>query len=96
MIKTLIRLRGCAGWSAPLFFAFKKSQGFSCICPYDVEAKASLPPPGYAPRTIMYSFNSNVSFLHIINETQHVISNNFTSVDFDEPLQPPLKLRNSQ
>ena len=49
MIKSLIRLQGCAGWSAPLFFAIKKSQGFSCLCPYDVEAQASWPPPGYAP-----------------------------------------------
>ena len=32
MIKALIRLRGCAGWSAPLLFAIKKCQGFSCIC----------------------------------------------------------------
>ena len=49
MIKALIRLRGWAGWSAPLLFAIKKRQGFSCKCPYDVEAKASWPPPGYAP-----------------------------------------------
>ena len=49
MIKALIRLRGCVGWSAPLLFAIKKSQVFSCQCPYDVEAKASCPPPGYAP-----------------------------------------------
>ena len=49
MIKALIRLRRCAGWSAPLLFPIKKSQGFSCICSYDVEAKASWLPPGYAP-----------------------------------------------
>ena len=36
-------------WSAPLLFAIKKSQGVSCLCPYDVEAQASWPPPGYAP-----------------------------------------------
>ena len=48
MIKALIRLRGCAGLSAPLF-AIKKSQGFLYLCPYDVEALASWPPPGYAP-----------------------------------------------
>ena len=49
MINALIRLRGCAGWSAPLLFAIKKSQDFTCICPYDVEAKVSWPLPGYAP-----------------------------------------------
>ena len=52
MIKALISLRGCAGWSAPLLFVIKKSQGFSCICPYDVEAKAFCPPPGYAPERL--------------------------------------------
>ena len=33
----------------PLLFAIKESQGFSCLCQYDVEAQASLPPPGNAP-----------------------------------------------
>ena len=37
----------------PLLFAIKKSQGFSCICPYDVEAKASCPLPGYAPVSVL-------------------------------------------
>ena len=49
MINALIRLRGCAGWSAPLLFAIKKNQDFSCLCSYDVEAQASWPQPGYAP-----------------------------------------------
>ena len=30
-----------------LLFAIKKSRGFSCTCPFDVEAKASWHPPGY-------------------------------------------------
>ena len=29
-----------------MLFAIKKSQGFSCLCPYDVEVQASWPPPG--------------------------------------------------
>ena len=29
-IKALIRLRGCAGWSAPLLFAKPRRQVFSC------------------------------------------------------------------
>ena len=49
MIRAPIRLRGCAGWSAPLLFAIKKSQGFSCLCPYDVEAQATLLPPCCTP-----------------------------------------------
>ena len=49
MIKALIRLRGCAGLSAPLLFAIKKSQDFPYRCPYDVEALASWPPPENAP-----------------------------------------------
>ena len=49
MIKALIRLRGCTGWSAPLLFTIKKSFSFSCLCPYDVEAQACWPPPGCAP-----------------------------------------------
>ena len=30
-------------------FVVCKSQGFSCLCSFDVEAQASWPPPGYAP-----------------------------------------------
>ena len=75
MIKALIRLHGCAGWSAPLLFAIKKSQGFSCICSYDVEAKASWLPPGYAPAFYPFKlkrsshplkidqFNSNLGYV---------------------------------
>ena len=47
--KALIRLRECAGWSAPLLFASYKSQDFLCLFSYDVEAQASWPPPGYVP-----------------------------------------------
>ena len=32
----------------------------------------------------------------IYSEPRHEISNNLTSVDSDEPLQPPFKLRNSK
>ena len=32
----------------------------------------------------------------IIYEPVHEISNNLTSVDSDEPLQPPFKLKNSK
>ena len=52
-MKALIRLCGCAGWSAPLLLAIKKSQGFSCLCPYDVEAQASWPTSGYRPGTFV-------------------------------------------
>ena len=31
--KALIRLRGCAGWSAPLLFIKPRSLGFSCRGP---------------------------------------------------------------
>ena len=64
MIKALIRLRGCAGWSAPLLFAIKKSQGISRLCPYDVEAQASWPPPGYAP-ALECSTDCTTRVLHI-------------------------------
>ena len=33
--KALIRLRGCAGWSAPVFFATPRRQFFSRRGPYD-------------------------------------------------------------
>ena len=32
--KALIRLRGCAGWSAPVLFANPQRQVFSCRGPY--------------------------------------------------------------
>ena len=32
--KVLIRLRGCAGWSAPLLFAAPRRRGFSGRGPY--------------------------------------------------------------
>ena len=35
-------------------------------------------------------------FVHQIFELRHEISNNLTSVDSDEPLQPSFKLRNSK
>ena len=35
MTKTLIRLRGCAGWSAPVLFAKPRRQVFSRRGPYD-------------------------------------------------------------
>ena len=63
MIKALVRLRGCAGWSAPLLFAIKKSQGFSCICPYDVEAKASWPLSGYAPSIVENLLQTDQQFV---------------------------------
>ena len=64
MIMAPIRLHGCAGWSAPLMFAIKKSQGFSCLCPYDFEAQAAWSPPGYAP-----AINLGLLIGHI-NESQ--------------------------
>ena len=36
MIKALIRLRGCAGWSAPVLFANPRRQVFSRQGPYYV------------------------------------------------------------
>ena len=48
----------------PLLFAIKKSQGFLCICPYDVEAKASWPLPGYGPES--YDLNLSLS-LHLFS-----------------------------
>ena len=70
MIKALNRLRGCAGSSAPLFFTIKKSQGFLCLCPYDVEAQASWPPPGYAPANNIdngYVVNASSSYSLVVS-----------------------------
>ena len=40
IIKALIRLRGCAGWSAPLLFANPQRQVFSQRGPYKMDWKA--------------------------------------------------------
>ena len=34
----------------------QEKSGFSCLCPYDVEAQASWPPPGYAPASQKKTF----------------------------------------
>ena len=40
--KALIRLRGCAGWSVPVFFPNPRRQFFSRCGPYNIEHKLYL------------------------------------------------------
>ena len=44
MTKALIRLRGCAGWSAPLLFANHQRQVFSHRDPYGSSLKLTHKP----------------------------------------------------
>ena len=50
-----------------LLLAIKKSQDFSCICPYDVKAKASGPPPGYAPDIALFMLDALRLIQHFLN-----------------------------
>ena len=49
MTKALIRLHGCAGWSAPLLFPSNKVRVSRIEGHDDVEAQAFWLPPGNAP-----------------------------------------------
>ena len=53
-----------------LTIAIKKSQGVSCLCPYDVEARASWSPPGYAPGLSQAHQDSLSCFFRIFDNYQ--------------------------